>query len=67
MVNQCCTKLKSFQFCSLYGLEQLMKSQTQVACSTSSLIDHILTTFRKRDSQKGIIMWNLIVCTPLPF
>ena len=34
-----------FQFCSLYGLEQLIKSPTRVTCSTSSLIDHILTTF----------------------
>ena len=34
-----------FQFCSLHGLEQLIKSPTRVTYSTSSLIDHILTTF----------------------
>ena len=44
-----------FQFCSLYGLEQLIKSRTRVKCSTSSLIGHILTTFPERVSQQGII------------
>ena len=46
---------KYFQFCSLYGLEQLTKSPTRVKLSTSSLIDHILTTFSERVSQQGII------------
>ena len=46
---------RDFQFCSLYGLEQLIKSPTRVTCSTSSLIDHILTTFPERVSQQGII------------
>ena len=41
-----------FQFCSLYGLEQLIKSPTQVTCSTSSLFDHILTPFPERVSQQ---------------
>ena len=48
-----------FQFCSLYGLEQLIKSPTRVTCSTSSLIDHILTTFPERVSQQGIIDMGL--------
>ena len=57
-----------FQFCSLYGLEQLIKSPTRVICSTSSLIDHILTTFPERVSQQGIIDvglsdHQLIYCT----
>ena len=43
------------QFCSLYGLEQLIKSATRVTCSTSSLIDHILTTFPEIVSQQDII------------
>ena len=33
-----------FQFCFLHSLEQLIKFSTWVTCSTSSLIDHILTT-----------------------
>ena len=54
-----------FQFCSLYGLEQLIKSPTQVTCSTSSLIDHILTTFPERVSQQdvGLSDHELIYCT----
>ena len=44
-----------FQFCSVYGLEQLIKSPTRVTCSTFSLIDHIPTTFPERVSQQGII------------
>ena len=43
------------QFCSLCGLEQLIKSPTWVTCSASSSIDHILTTFPRRVSQQGII------------
>ena len=59
---------KYFQFYSLYGLEQLMKSPTWVTCSTSSLIDHILTTFPERVSQQGITgaglsSHQLIYCT----
>ena len=57
-----------FQFCSLYGLEQLIKSPIRVTCSTSSLIDHIQTTFPERVSQQGIIDvglsdHHLIYCT----
>ena len=44
-----------FQFCSLYGLEELIKSPSPVTCSTFSLIDHILTNFPERVSQQGII------------
>ena len=59
---------KYFQFFSLYGLEQLIKSPTRVTCNTSSLIDHILTTFPERVSQPGIIdvglsNHQLIYCT----
>ena len=57
-----------FQFCSLYCLEQLIKSPTRVTYSTSSLIDHILTTFSERVSQQGMIDvglsdHQLIYCT----
>ena len=44
-----------FKFCSLCGLEQVIKSPIRVKCSTSSLIDHILTAFLGRVSQQGII------------
>ena len=45
---------KHFQFCFLYGLEQLIKSPTPVTCSISFLTDHILTTFSERVSQQSI-------------
>ena len=44
-----------FQFCSLYGLEQLIKSLSQVTCIMPSLIDHILATLLGRVSKQGII------------
>ena len=57
-----------FQFCSFYGLEQLIKTPTRITCSTSSLIDHILKTFPEKTSQQGIIYvglsdHQLIYCT----
>ena len=56
-----------FQYHSL-RLEQLIKSPTHVTYSTSSLIDHIVTTFSERVSQQGIIDvglsdHQLIYCT----
>ena len=44
-----------FKFCSLHGLEQLIKYPTRVTSNTFSLFAHILTTFPKRVSQQGII------------
>ena len=44
-----------FYFCSLYGKEQLKKFPIRMTCSTSSLIDHIVTTFSERVSQQGVI------------
>ena len=42
------------QFCTMYGLKQLIKSLTHVTCITSALIDHILASFPLRVSQKGV-------------
>ena len=33
-----------YQFCTMHGLKQLIQSPTCVTCSTSTLIDHILTS-----------------------
>ena len=57
-----------FQFCSLYGLEQLTKPPTRATCSSSSLIDHMLTIFPERVLQQDIIdvgLFNhrLVYCT----
>ena len=43
------------QFCVVHGLKQLIQSPTHVTCSTSTLIDHILTSTPSRVSQKGVI------------
>ena len=52
----------------MHGLKQLTKSPTRVTWSTSTLIDHILTSASARVSQKGVINvgvsdHQLIFCT----
>ena len=43
------------QFCTIHCLKQLIQSPTRVTCSTSTLIDHILTSAPSRVSQKDVI------------
>ena len=52
----------------MHGLKQLIQSMTRVICSTSPLIDRILTSAPSRVSQKGVINvgvshHQLIFCT----
>ena len=42
-------------FCQIYSLEQIIKHETRTTCSSSTLIDHILTNFREKNSQIGVI------------
>ena len=56
------------QFCTMHGLKQLTQSPTRVTYSTSTLIDHILTSAPSRVSQKVVINIGvsdhvLIFCT----
>ena len=56
------------RFCTMHGLKQLIQSPSHVTCSTSTLIDHILTSPPSRVSQKGLINVDvsdhqLIFCT----
>ena len=56
------------QFCTMHGLKPLIQSPIRVTCSTSTLIDHILTNAPSRASQKGVINvgvsdHQLIFCT----
>ena len=56
------------QLCRMHGLKQLIQSPTHATCSTSTLIDHILTSAPSRVSQKGEINVGvsdnqLIFCT----
>ena len=56
------------EFCSLYGLEQLISTSTRVTMNSSSILDHILTNSTDRVSQSGVIDTGLsdhqlIYCT----
>ena len=56
------------EFCSLYGLEQLISTPTRVTMNSSSILDHILTNSTDRVSQSGVIDTGLsdhqlIYCT----
>ena len=56
------------QFCTMFGLKQVIKSPTRITCRNTSLIDHILTSIPSRISQHGIIDVDvsdhqLIYCT----
>ena len=43
------------EFCSLYGLEQLISTPARVTENSSSVLDHILTNSTDRVSQSGVI------------
>ena len=56
------------EFCSIYGLSQLIDSPTRITSNTSNLIDHILTNTQENISQSGVIDTaisdhSLIYCT----
>ena len=39
--------------CTMFGLKQLIENPTQITCSSSSIIDHILASFPDRVTQQG--------------
>ena len=41
--------------CQRYSLEQIIKHTTRTTCSSSTLIDHILTNSREKILQSGVI------------
>ena len=50
------TSINKYQeFCQTFSLKQLITCPTRVPCSTSSLIDHILTNSAETIFQSGII------------
>ena len=56
------------EFCSMYGLSQLIDCPTRITSNTSTLIDHILTNTQENISQSGVINTaisdhSLIYCT----
>ena len=57
-----------FDFCTMFGLKQLLESPTRQTCSSSSIIDHILASFPERVTQRGKLNFGLsdhqiIYCT----
>ena len=44
-----------FDFCTMFGLKQLIESPTQITCSSSSIINHILASFPNRVTQRGVL------------
>ena len=50
------TDVKSYlQLCTIFGLKQIIKSPTQITCSSTLLIDPILASLLDRISQEGAI------------
>ena len=45
---------KYYEFCTMFGLKQLIEVPTRVTCSSSIIIDHILASFPNRVSQQGV-------------
>ena len=57
-----------FQFCTFFGLHQLIKVPALVTCNSATIIDHILANCPERVTQQGIIDvglsdHQLIFCT----
>ena len=59
---------KYHEYCTLFGLKQLIKCPTRRTCNSSSILDHVLASFPDRVSQScvidvGISDHQLIYCT----
>ena len=50
---------KYHQFCTLFGLKQIIKPPKRITCRNTSLIDHILLSIPSRVSQHGVINVNV--------
>ena len=44
-----------FDFCTMFGLKQLIEITTRITYSNSSIIDHILASFPNRVTQREIL------------
>ena len=56
------------EFCQTFSLTEIIKEPTRITCSTSTLLDHILTNSSEKVSQKDMIDeaisdHQLIYCT----
>ena len=50
-----------FDLCTMFGLKQLIENPTRIACSSSSIIAHIMASFPDRVTQRGILNVGLSV------
>ena len=46
---------KYYEFCTMFGLKQLIRVPIRVTCNSSIILDHILASFPNRVSQLGVI------------
>ena len=46
---------KYYEFCTIFGLKQLIEVPTRVTCSSSTIIDQILASFPDRVSHQNVI------------
>ena len=59
---------KYYEFCTMFGLKQLVQLPTRITCSSSTIIDHIIASFSNRVSQQsvadvGLLDHQIIYCT----
>ena len=47
------------QFCTMFGITQIIKSPTRITCGSTSLIDHILASLPDRISQEVVMNLGL--------
>ena len=63
------SEVKSYyEFCTFFGLHQLIKVSTRITCNSTTIIDHILASYPERVTRQGIIDvglsdHQLIFCT----
>ena len=63
-----CDVKSYYEFCTFFGLHQLIKVPTRITCNSATIIDHILASYPERVTQQGIIDvgladHQLIFCT----
>ena len=57
-----------YEFCTFFGLHQLIKVSTRITCNSATITDHILASYPERVTRQGIIDvglsdHQLIFCT----
>ena len=50
-----CDVKSYYEFCTFFGLHQLIKVPTRITCNSATIIDYILSSYPERVTQQGII------------